>query len=168
MANPATTHDYQIVINAPLEAVWHVLVERFEHIAEWASGVPGSSVADVAGADGAPVGGRVCESSWRGFDDVTETIVEFGEDPYFFTYVASGTPAWMGVAGNTWHVEAVDEDTTLVYFEPSIEPAGRVGRVVVPLFIQFAGQMANDTLDDLKVFVETGQPSERKRKKLNG
>ncbi len=166
MADPTDAHEYQVVINAPLEAVWHVLSERFGHIHEWASGVPGSRVAEVADIEGTPVSGRVCDSSWRGFDDVTETIVEYGEDPYFFKYTATGTPAWMGVASNTWHVDVIDENKTLVYFEPAIEPAGRVGRVVVPLFVRFARKLAMDTLDDLKVFVETGRPSKRKQKKL--
>ncbi len=165
MADPTSAHDYEVVINAPLDAVWHVLAERFEHIHEWSSGVPAAHAAEVAGAKGAPVPGRVCESSWRGFDDITETIVEYGEDPHFFKYIASGTPAWLGVAANTWHVEAIDEATTLVYFEPTIEPAGALGKVVVPLFIRFARKLAMDTLDDLKVFVETGRPSKRKQKK---
>jgi len=175
MADDERTHDYQVVINAPLAEVWHVLAERFESVDEWSSGVPRSRAANasetevfataVSEVEGAPVPGRVCESDWRIFDEVTETIVEYGEDPYFFKYTASGTPAWMGVASNTWHVEAIDEKTTLVYFEPAIEPAGRVGKVVVPLFVWFARKLAADTLDDLKVYVETGRPSRRKQNK---
>jgi len=165
MANRESTHDYQVIVDAPLEAVWQILAERFEKIDQWSSGVPGSHVADVAGVAGAPISGRVCKSSWRGFDDVTETIVEYGEDPHFFKYTASGTPAWMGVASNTWYAKPIDETKTLVYFEPAIEPAGWIGRLVVPMFIRFARSIATDTLDDLKIFVETGQPSERKRKK---
>jgi len=165
MTNSESTHDYQVVIDAPLETVWHTLAKRFENIDEWSSGIRGSHAADVAGAAEAPVPGRVCESSWRGFGDITETIVEYGEDPNFLKYTASGTPAWMGVASNTWHAEPIDETKTLVYFEPNVEPAGRIGKLVVPVFIRFARKMATDTLDDLKVFVETGQPSERKQKK---
>jgi len=183
MANDEPTHDYQVVINAPLEAVWHVLAERFESVDEWSSGVPRSRAANVSETtpsetdvsvtalsevEGAPVPGRVCESDWRMFDEVIETIVEYGEDPYFFKYTASGTPAWMGVASNKWHVEAIDDETTLVYFEPAIEPASRVGKVMVPLFIRFARKLATDTLDDLKVYVETGRPSQRKQEKSSG
>ncbi|MFV1990168.1 MAG: SRPBCC family protein [Acidimicrobiales bacterium] len=105
MVNKHSTHEYQVVIDAPLDAVWNVLALRFDDVGDWSTGVPGSRVADVLGAEGAPVPGRVCESFWRGFDDVTETIVEYGEDPYFFKYIATGTPAWMGVASNTWHVD---------------------------------------------------------------
>jgi len=164
MTHKESTHDYNVVIDASLETVWHILAERFENIDEWSSGVPRSHVANVDGNAGAPVPGRVCESSWRGFEDVTETIVEYGQDPHFFKYVASGTPAWMGSASNTWHAEPIDETKTLVYFEPAIEPAGRIGKLMVPIFIRLARKMATDTLNDLKVFVETGEPSERKQK----
>lgn len=166
MADTDSAHQYQIKIAAPIVAVWHVLAERFDRIDEWASGVPKSWGTGTDHVNGSPFAGRVCASSIPGFDDVTESIIEYGEDPHFFTYKASGMPAWMGVAMNTWHVESIDESTTLVYFEPEVQAAGLLGRVILRVFMVFASRLARETLDDLKIFVETGHPSPRKLKKL--
>jgi len=62
---------------------------------------------------------------------------------------------------NTWHAEPIDETTTCVYFEPERQSAGLIGRVMMPLFMLVGRRMAHDTLDDLKVYVETGEPSAR-------
>ena len=56
--------------------------------------------------------------------------------------------------------------STLVYFEPEVQAAGWLGRLMLPVFMLFARRLARETLDDLKIFVETGQPSPRKSKKL--
>ena len=162
----SNTHEFQTIIQSPIDKVWHVLAERFDHIGDWASGIPRSTPAEAALDVGAPVAGRVCDSNMKSFNGVTETIVEYGEDPYFFTYRALGTPKWMGVASNTWHAESVDADTTLVYFEPSLTPAGLLGKIVMPLFMVLGRRMARTTLDDLKVFVETGEPSVGKQKAI--
>jgi len=37
---------------------------------------------------------------------------------------------------------------------------------MLPVFMLFARRLAGQTLDDLKIFVETGRPSPRKSKKL--
>lgn len=164
MANIDSARDFEIVIAAPLPEVWHVLAERFDHIGEWASGIPRSWAAEVAGADTAPVPGRVCANTLPGFDDVTETIIDYSEDPHSFTYRGSGMPAWLGVATNTWHAQAIDEATTRVYFEPEVQSAGLLGRLVLPLFMPVLRRLATHILDDLKAYLETGQPSARKQK----
>jgi polyketide cyclase/dehydrase/lipid transport protein len=164
MTKPAGPHEFSVVIDAPLTEVWRILATRFDQIDEWASGIPRSWPAEVDGHTRAPVPGRVCAADIRGFGDIVETIVDYGEDPFHFTYRASGMPAWLGSASNTWNAEPIDDSSTLVYFEPELVPTGRIGRLLLPLLMRMGRRLARETLDDLKVFAESGRPSLRKRK----
>ena len=66
-----------IVVNQPIEQVWHILGEEFVNISHWASANAFSQADEAVTplvAD-APVGGRVCTAP--GYGDVREVITYF-------------------------------------------------------------------------------------------
>lgn len=101
------------------------------------------------------------------FPEVQERITQRHESERTFTYESvAGMPAFVSKATNRWSVEAVDRDRARVSFDGVLQLRGIAGWLLaLPLRLVMArtGQLV---LADLAHFVETGQPSPRKRRQL--
>lgn len=156
----------ETVVNAPADRVWEVIGRQFEHIDEWASSIASSGPnPDAACSIEAPVTGRVCETGLKRFPRIEETIVAFDDEGRTLTYSATGLPSFIRSAVNQWSVTAVDDHTSKVRFDASFEVKGAGRLLVLPMKLQMRSQ-ARQGLDDLRHFAETGQPSARKRRRL--
>ena len=150
--------EYTIEINRPAADVWAILSDRYADIGEWATAVPASR----PNPDG---DGRLCETPFRGFREVRETMLHHDEDAMTFTYTATSVPRWIGRPKNTWMVEPIDDDRCRAGFRPALD-ASIVGLMLFRLAGFKMDELANEVLTDLKYFAETGQPSPSKRAAL--
>lgn len=157
---------YEIEVDAPVDRVWNVVALEFDRIGEWASVISHSTRRDphTDTDDQGPPKDRVCRTNLPGFGDVVETVIDYDDTSHGFTYTGSGLPGWIGTASNSWSVRSVGPGRTAVTFVPSVQSHGLLGQLLLPLFLRLGQKMARDLLDDLRTFVETGQPSPRKKR----
>ena len=154
-----------IIINAPADAVWAVVADRFDQIGDWATAVPASTPVAEPSAVGAPVAGRVCHTGLRVAPEVTETVVAYDDTARTLTYQATaGLPAFLATARNHWHVSALDDGRSEVTFTGQVEVRGLLGRLAWWALLLQLRRTSRHFLADLKHYVEHGTPSPRKQR----
>lgn len=153
-----------IIINAPLDQVWQVTAGDFENIHRWDANVKTARQKGVA-HNGAPVGGRVC-GLYNG-SDIVESIVEYDENRHRFVYaITEGLPGFIESGQNTWTHQVVNPNKTRVTMKTAMNVKGFLGTIMQGPMKSQIGKLLGNVQEELKHFVETGQPHPRKLKKL--
>jgi hypothetical protein len=143
--------------------VWEILGHRFADIGQWATAIDDSHPT-VDPTESLP--GRVCQTGMRAFPAVTERIVAFDETNRTLTYEATGLPALLGEARNTWRVSPIGEQRAHARFDGVLETRGVVGLLIaLPLRLRMRRE-TRTVLDDLKHYAEHGTPSRSKQRRL--
>ena len=153
----------EVIIEASADRVWEILGHRFAEIGEWATAIDGSGPA-VGQTEALP--GRVCQTGMRAFPAVTERIVDYDESNRTLTYEATGLPAFIGDARNTWRVTPMGQQRARARFDGVLETRGVAGRLIaLPLRIRMRRE-TRAVLGDLKHYAEYGTPSRSKQRRL--
>lgn len=151
-----------IIINAPLENVWHVLAHNFDKVDEWSSGVSLSGVAEVdSSATGADIAGRMCMTA---FGRCLEIFEVFDEQQHTFTYRAQFDKPIPGVKSghNTWRVEAISDSQSRFSMTAQTELNLFPGLLLrIPFRLQVP-KVLTENLEEAKHYIETGKPHPRK------
>lgn len=153
-----------IEIDASADRVWEVVAREFDRVGAWSSAVE-SSGPNVKAAipEGATVGGRICATP--GFGDLEETFTDYSEENKQFTFVVTGMPSFISLAQNTVRVRPTGNSTADVSLHIQME-TNTIGKLMGPMFSIKLKATLETFLDELKVFVEQGQVSSKKRKQL--
>ncbi|MEO1086172.1 MAG: SRPBCC family protein [Acidobacteriota bacterium] len=152
----------QTTINADSEAVWEVLARRFDQVDEWASSVDRSTArAGAPRVPGAPVLGRTCETELGPF---TEAILEFDEDRKVLAYSAAGEkmPFFVKSLRNRWSLTAESGARTRIDMLMTADLAIPFNVFMAPVMKLQMGKILTAVMEELKHFVETGEPHPRK------
>jgi Polyketide cyclase / dehydrase and lipid transport len=174
-----------LIIAAPAGRVWDVIGRRFDRIGEWATAIPasipvagspahrptstdgsGASLLPVAVTVDAPVGGRVCRTGIRLVPEVTEILTAYDDATRSLTYLASGMPAFVTLARNTWTVIPIDPGRCMVTVRARFDTRGIVGLLGRWAILAQTRRTSRYLADDLRHYVETGAPSPRKQRQL--
>ena len=168
----------QITVEAPAHAVWDLVGRRFDRIGDWATAIPASAAIAptppgtaptrslTSTIAGAPVAGRVCRTGIRLLPQVTETIVAYDDAARTLTYQASGLPAFVVAARNTWTVAPLDERRTRITLQAQFDTRGLIGALVRWAILVQVGRTSRHLAEDLRYYLEHGTPSPRKQKQL--
>jgi polyketide cyclase/dehydrase/lipid transport protein len=128
-----------LIIAALADQVWEVIGRRFDRIGDWATAIPHSTALPSAAATTAgpvlpvttvvhaPVPGRVCRTGIRLVPQVTETLIAYDDANRTLTCQASGLPAFVILARNTWTVTAIDAHHSRVSLRARFDTAGPLG-----------------------------------------
>ncbi|MEM9790814.1 MAG: SRPBCC family protein [Planctomycetota bacterium] len=149
-----------ITIQAPTDRVWRVLGEAYADIGGWMSAVHRSSPRQTdEPIGGAPVGGRVCETD---LGPVVETITEYDAERHVVAYNAraESMPSFVIGLANRWSLTGYD-DTTFVEMRLTMNLKFPFG-VMSPLMRIKMGPVLTHAVEELKHYVETGEPHPRK------
>ncbi len=160
-----------LIVAAPAEAVWEVIGRRFDRIGDWATAIAASTAIPTPAstgipAAGYPVAGRVCQTGIRLVPQVTETLVAYDDTTRTLTYQASGLPAFVRTARNTWSVTALDPYRSRVSLRARFDTTGLVGLLGRWLILAQTRRTSRHLAEDLRHYVETGAPSPRKQRQL--
>jgi carbon monoxide dehydrogenase subunit G len=148
----------ELAIDAPADAVWRVLGPGFARIGDWATAIPASTPVPA---------GRVCATGLRMVPEVTETLVGYDDATRSLTYEASGMPAFVTTARNTWTVIPLGEHRCRVTVNARFDTRGLLGSLAGRLLLLQVGRTSRHLADDLRHYVEHGIPSPRKRRQLS-
>jgi len=151
----------EVVINAPAQAAWDVLGERFGHIGEWATPITSSCL------EGEPAVGAIRTCQFAGFGPfkagtIQERLVEFEPAAMSLAYEsAEGMPRFVKSAVNRWSVHPRSEASCLVRTHATLELRGPL-RLVQSLLAWRLQADGASVLEDLRYQVEHGRPHPRK------
>jgi hypothetical protein len=153
-----------LAINAPATEVWQVIAHQFDAIGQWASSIPASYAVPEAPAPlGAEVGARVCATGVRGFKDVREQFTFYDEQAMRLAYEATaGLPWIVRHANNHWHVRPLGQSRCEVDAQADVDLRAVPGVFLAPLLKVQMHRLGCQVLEELKYFVEHGQPHPRK------
>ncbi|MEM8861734.1 MAG: SRPBCC family protein [Chloroflexota bacterium] len=151
----------ELKINASASRVWQIVGHEFAEIERWSSGI-GASRAATEGKkpEGCDISGRYC-------DNIQEELTHYSDEKMRFGYVMVNPPFFLKSIGNNWQVREVGLDQSIVEFQPEIECSFGWWLILAPLVRVGGPWMANRVLDELKYYVETGEPHPRKAKALS-
>ncbi|WP_305988322.1 SRPBCC family protein [Roseibium sp. MMSF_3544] len=152
-----------LVINASPEHVWEILGANYTRAGDWASSVYFSSArAGTPAIDGAPVAGRVCQTSLGPF---TETIESYDEHRRHLAYSATGDkmPGFVKRLVNSWTVYPM-ADKSRVEMELSADISFPFNFLMGPMMKMQFGKVLREATEELKHFAETGKAHPRKVK----
>ncbi|MEM6531842.1 MAG: SRPBCC family protein [Myxococcota bacterium] len=156
-----------IDISASADRVWTVAAIEFDKIGRWASNVSSSEGLSGPAAAGLsakpPVAGRTCATPQG---NTVEKLIAFDDGSKSFTYEISGDamPGFVERATNTWTVESTGADSARLTMSVRMSTRGLVGSIMQPMMKVGMGKLLRVNLEELKHFIETGQPHARKRK----
>jgi len=155
-----------ITVNASASKVWKILARDFGDIGQWASIIINSkAITDNEGSGDGKLTGRVCSA--QGFGDTVEELTHFDEDAMRFTYKAiKGLPFFIKSAKNNWSVHSLSENETMVKSCAEIAMPFFPGIILAPIFKFMMGGKGKEMFEELKFYVEQGQPHPRKEKQL--
>lgn len=156
-------------INAPADKVWKILAHQFANIGDWASTVHTSRVIDASEvpadfnvAPTAPIPGRATTNE---LGELREILTEYSEANKELTFRVAGLPRIMRSAVDVQKVIPKSPNKCLVTFEIEMKARGPF-RLLSPVLKSRLTGGLGDLLKELKLYAETGQLSEKKRKQL--
>lgn len=155
------------IVNVSADRLWSILADDFDKIGEWARGVDSSAPnTDAAVPEGASVGGRVCQAP--GFGAINETFTSFDpvERSYAFEATASKIPSFVrNITNHTW-VKPLGPEQSEVQLRITADTLGVRGALVKPMMTRKFSRGLDGSLEDLKIFAESGKISSEKSKAL--
>ena len=155
----------EITIDKPAVAVWKVLGEDFADVGEWASNVVSSSM-ETAPAVSAVRTAEIAATGPIKPGDAKETLTRFDSAAMSLAYEGTeGMPGSIKEARNEWSVHEIDADHSLVKAHATLEIGGLMA-LLAPLIKVQLKSVGSKYVEELKHFVETGQPHPRKAKAL--
>lgn len=149
-----------VTINAPAADVWDLLANRFHEVAQWASIINESDALSTTTGN-AGIADRVCDTPDGVFK---EQMTSFDEERRTFSYLAyEGLPGFVREGGNTWGVRDIGGGKSEVNMRMKFD-LNPIADVLMGWMLKRQMSKAGEgVLDDLKVFMESGSVSERKR-----
>lgn len=153
----------EIIINKPIENVWEILGNQFGSACEWASGINHSNTYGQSNLPDTPWNNRACDTT---SGKIKEELTMFNPANYELEYkVLEGFPFFVDLGKNNWKLTKVGP-TTKVSMHMTIITKGIVGRLMSPMMKMQINKLADNVINDLKHYTETGKPSPMKAKEL--
>ena len=157
----------EATIDVTVEELWQILSDGFTDVESWASLVnwskPNPQEIDIL--DGAPTGGRICDVP--GFGRTDERIIRFDVESHTIGYsvIADKIPGFVSNVQNIWSLREAGPEATRVSSNLTADVRGIRGIVMGPMMKTRFGNAVDRSIEDLRVYAETGDVSEHKRRR---
>ena len=154
-------------IDLTVEELWRILSDGFSDVGSWASLVnwskPNPEAIDTL--DGAPTGGRICDVPGFGLTD--ERIIRFDVESHTIGYgvIAEKIPGFVSNVQNIWSLREAGPEATRVSLNLTADVRGIRGIVMGPMMKSRFGKAIDRSIEDLRVYAETGDVSDHKRRR---
>ena len=150
----------KITINKSIEDVWEVLGNQFGEISIWSSLISESKVYGDSKLAGLNFSKRETNTS-QGI--TVQEMTSFNPEQYTLSYKAlSGTPSFIKSTNAKWFLSKLNEGSTQLNINIDIQTKGILGFILSPIVKIKLGKLGDDLVDDLKYFLENGNPHPRK------
>ena len=106
---------------------------------------------------------RVCNTETG---ELKDTLIHVDPQNYTFEFSVEGLPFFVRSVVSTWKLRKISATQTEITLGPRIDVKPGIGTIAqIPMKIIFK-KLYPGLLDDLAIYIETGQPSPRKQKEI--
>lgn len=145
-------------INKPIAQVWQFIIQDFHQAHLWAAGTPhcrkGLPHEDFD---------RICETE---SGKLMDTIIKVDDSQHILQFSVKGLPFFVRSVVSTWQLHKLSENETELVMGPTIQVMPIIGSLAqIPMKMALK-KLYPKLLDDLTIYLETGNPSPRKQQEL--
>jgi hypothetical protein len=150
----------EFVIDSDINSVWDVVGNQFAKVHKWSSnfsqsqpgGQPKLSGVDYLHRDTITARGQTLQEL-DAFDPRTHSLAY---------HISKGIPKPAKKASGFWSMDSLSPSQTKVVLEFHMVPANPLVSLLSPLIKKKLSKAAGEMVEELKCYVETGQPHSRK------
>jgi len=147
-----------IVINVTADTLWEKTAEDFGGIDKWIASVADVTLHPTDTGDSLGTE-RVCVSP---FGETHETMVVYDEANRTFAYEIEGLPPIIAHGVNNWTITPEGDASSSIEMRLEVEFADMADDEMKTQFEEQIGGLLGQAVEELKHYVETGQPHPRK------
>ena len=152
------------IINISADSLWSICRE-FDKTAEWTSTLNHSYGTGEPEHEGATCSSRTCETNIGKGNKVVEKLILFSDENKELSYnLIEGAPGFITLANNHWKVIEINPNQSKIEMSVTIHMKKFAGFFLGGLIIKQMKKQVNIVLDELKIYAETGEVSEVKKK----
>ncbi len=156
------------VINVSANDVWKIVGPGFEDAWKWSTAVDHSEGSGEAQFDGATCNERYCEINAKGFNKINESLVEYSDADQILAYqVNAGLPGFVTYVQNRWRIVEVGPGQCQLEMTITMRMKPFMGTLMGGMFRKNLDKTISGVMRDLKVYAETGEISEEKKKRMD-
>ena len=157
----------EILIDVPASELWEMVGPGFVEVYKWSSNVDHAVGEGEGEFEGAVCSERFCDVNVKGFSKISEKLIKYDENEMNLAYqVQDGMPKFVTKALNDWTVIPVDANQSKLVMKAEFSAKGLMGAMMKGMMRKKMDQTLDTVLMDAKVYAETGNISESKRKRI--
>lgn len=155
------------VINVPAAELWQIVGPGFTDAYVWSSAIDHSEGRGNAQFEGATCDERYCEVNSAGFDKIQEKLTIYNDETMELAYNAyAGLPSFVSFAENHWEVVDLGSGKSQIRMTITMHMKPFMGWFMGGMFRRNLDKAINSVMDDLKIYAETKEISEAKKKRM--
>ena len=152
-----------LIINKPIDDVWEVLGNQFNKIDQWASLILKSNVSGNPTLAGVDYSIRDTQTT---SGPTQQKLTAFDAKNFKIAYKATaGTPPFFKSVNAAWSLSKNGATSTQLILDFEVKFKG-LFFILAPLVKIKLSKVGDELMDDLKYYVENGEPSIRKKNTL--
>jgi hypothetical protein len=155
----------ELEINKDVEAAWEVMGKQFAQIHLWSTNFKDSKPGGSSKFVGLDYSTRITITA-RG--ETVQELDAFDPTTHSLAYhISKGMPAIAKHASAVWSLQPIGTNKTKVILQFNMETKGFPGFLLTPMMRKGMGKSAIEIAEDLKYYLENGEPHPRKVKSGN-
>lgn len=156
-----------VTINVSSDTLWEIIGPGFSEAGKWSTAVDHSVGHGEGKFDGAVCDTRSCDLSAKGFTSVNEKITEYDASNKTMAFdVVEGMPGFVTLMNNRTVVTDLGNERSKAELQITMHMKPFMGWLMGGLLKKNLNNLLDSALDDLKVYAETGAPSDRKKARM--
>ena len=156
-----------VVVNVSANDLWQIVGPGFAEASKWSTAVDHSAGHGEGKFDGATCDTRSCDLSAKGFSSVNEQITEYDASNRTLAFdVFEGMPGFVTYTNNRTVISDLGQGRSQAELQITMHMKPFLGWVLGGMLKKNLSSLIESALDDLKVFAESGKPSDRKQARI--
>ena len=156
-----------VTINVSVDALWEIIGPGFAEAGKWSTAVDHSAGHGEGKFDGATCDSRSCDLSAKGFKSVNEKITEYDAGNKTMAFdVVEGMPGFVTHMNNRTVVTDLGNGKSKAELQITMHMKPFMGMLMGGMLKKNLNKLLDSALNDLKVYAETGAPSDRKKARI--
>lgn len=150
----------ELGIDQNVEVVWEVMGKQYAQVHKWSSNFKDSKPGGNSRFSGLDYSERITLTD-RG--ETVQELDSFNSTTHTLAYhITKGAPSIAKHASSVWSLDNIDQNKTKVGIEFNLVTKGLLGFLMASKIKKGIGKSASEIAEELKYYVETGQPHPRK------
>lgn len=156
-----------VTVNVSADDLWEIIGPGFAQAGVWSTAIDHSVGHGEAKFEGAQCDTRVCDVSAKGFSRVNERITKYDSENRTLAFdVFDGMPSFVKLANNRTAITDLGNGKSKADLQITMQMKPFMGMLMGGVLKSNLSNLIDSALDDLKVYAETGEPSERKKARM--